>query len=102
VNRETTPMVMRLITPVRDHLDKPVQSFSSKNAGWKQEGLVFIVFVQRNTPSGSVQDTHTIPLTNVAGISIYNIDVAKLAEENARRQEAAKQVLETPDPEDLQ
>jgi hypothetical protein len=101
MDRETTPMVMRLITPVRDHLDKPVTHFSSRNASWKQEGLVYIVFVQRNTPSGPVQDTHSIPITN-AMISIYNVDVAKLAEENARRQEAAKQILETPDPENLQ
>lgn len=97
-----TQMVMRLSHPVRDHLDKPVHAFhshhrdGSRDASWQMHGPFYIVMVERNTPNGRVQDTHTIPALWCA-VSIYNVDTAKLAEEQARRQEAAREILEMPD-----
>lgn len=97
MNRDDTPMVMRIAYPncVRDHLGKPIAAFHSENAGWRPHGPFYIVLVQRNTPGGVVQDSHTIPALWCA-VSIYNIDVAKLAEEQARKQELARAILATP------
>jgi hypothetical protein len=79
MDEDVRHMELVLVEPLPDRDGKPIHMFTTRSACWTQNDAGMFE-VHREVPGSNRVDLYCIPATNVAGIRMLDVDLAKQAE----------------------